>query len=243
MKSTLMRILAVGVLVLAASNFAKADSFVLNGPASFSGQGFGTLINLLDLHHNGTEAGAVTPTNASNLGDFGGCSVHSGIELCGNATNTSAVVTAADLASIGITSASTFGLLYNVNQQGNDLNTFLNSPTPFTVYFYNSSGTLLFSASYGGTTAPFPPIGGNGQGTSGYLFTLDGTQFGSNFSDISFIGMSGTVGNPNAGADGWSVVNAGGGTPVPEPASLFLMGTGLLGIINMARKRRKLTKV
>ncbi len=102
--------------------------------------------------------------------------------------------------------------------------------------------TLLFSASYGGTTDPFPPVEQNGQGTSGYLFTLDGTQFGSNFSDIAFIGMSGTVGNANAGADGWSVVNAGV-TTVPEPASLFLMGTGLLGIMNMARKRRKLTKV
>ena len=220
---------------------ACADSFTLTGPATFSGQGFGTLYNLLDLHNNGTETGAVAPSNAANLTalgtGFGACS-GSPTALCGDATNTSAVVTAANLASLGITSSSTFGLLYNVNQQGSDLNTYLKAPDPFTVYFYDADGNVLFSASYAGRDDPFPPAGKNGQGTAGWLFTLSGTDFGSNFSKIAYIGQSGTVGNSNSGAEGWSVVNPGG-TNVPEPASMVLLGGGLIALAGCIRRRVK----
>jgi hypothetical protein len=230
---------ALAVLLVAAIP-AGADTFSFSGSATYSGQGFGTLYNLLDLHKNGTETGAVAPSNAANLTSlgttFGACS-GSPVAQCGNATNTSAVVTAANLASLGMTSSSTFGLLYNVNQQGNDLNTYLNSPTPFTVYFYDANGNVLFSSSYAGTTSPFPPAAQNGQGSAGRLFVLNGSEFGSNFGSIANIGMSATVVNANSGADGWSVVNATGPVTTPEPGSMFLLGSGLIGIAGYRRRR------
>jgi hypothetical protein len=241
MRFKLFSLVAAGALLLAFGPAVKADSFTLSGPAYYSGTGFGTVYNLLTLQQNGGETGAVAPTTASNLTtlgtNFGGCSVHSGIDLCGDATNTSEVITAADLSAIGITSSGGFGLLYNASQEGGDPNTFLSANPAFTVYFYDSNGNLLFSASFAGTSSPFPPIGGNGQGQTGYLFTMSGSDFGTYFNSIAYVGMSGTVGNSNDGPDDWHVVNASQGTPVPEPGSLMLFGTGLLGMAGFMKRK------
>lgn len=245
-------LLMAGLLVFC--GVAHADEFTLTGPASFSGQGFGTLVTILSLQvtDGSTEMGAVAPTNAvslgtapSGFGTYGDCGATVGL-CAGDATNQggghTGVITAAvltDPTGLHMNSSSQFGLLYNVNQQGGDLNTYLNSPTPFTVYFYDAAGNVLFSASYGGTDNPFPPLDVNGQGTSGYLFVLNGTDFATYFDQIANIGMSATVGNGNDGADNWSVVNAGGGTPIPEPATLVLLGTGLVGLGAKLRRRIK----
>jgi hypothetical protein len=211
--------------LLATANLAHADTFSLQGTSNFSGQGFGTLDNLLILHHNGTESGSVQPT-------FSG-STFTGSTTTGDATNSSSIITAAQLSALGITTASQFGLLYNVNQEGVDLNTFIQG---FEVDFYSSSGTVLFSGTYAGGSTLFPPVGTNGQGTSGYLFELNGNE---SFSNVAYIGMSGTVTNANDGADGWSVANVGGAGPVPtpEPSSLMLLGTGIIGAAGFIRRR------
>jgi hypothetical protein len=59
--------------------------------------------------------------------------------------------------------------------------------------------------------------------------------------DTSFIYLWSEFGEPLANNDGfeeWAVREAQGITPVPEPASLFLFGSGLMGLARYARKRR-----
>src|SRR5450759_423487 len=97
MKTT---VVVVFLLVFLAIPACASSIFTLTGETTLSGQGFGTIDTILSLQNNPTEMGAVAPTIASNLsalGSFGTCSVQGGIDLCGDATNLSKVITAAQL--------------------------------------------------------------------------------------------------------------------------------------------------
>ncbi len=107
------------------------------------------------------------------------------------------------------------------------------APFSATISAYNSNGTLLFSDTFN------QPLASCGFGNSCVMFIGMGDLNGANISEIL---ISTDSGDPNFANDlAIDGVTLGYGTiTVPEPGSLALLGTGLLGFAGMMRRKRNL---
>lgn len=227
-------------------------SLVYNAALLAPAQGFGTAPRDLTLQDNGTvvppESGCVSVGGGGAI-SFGTCIGDAQVFMGNGVSNQNGTTEMPNpladdakygiptIGSLGITTASQIGILFNATEpQGDSVNVI-----DLTLKFYTSTGTFL-----GAIDGQQNFISSNpGNGVAGFTFVVDAAQQ-STVNGWLAIGGSGTtlaleasILDYSGGPETFLIYNLGAPPPIPEPETYALMLAGLGVVAFMARRRRE----
>lgn len=238
--SALLLYAGAAVFIGVAGTTARADVIYL-GPRVVQPSGQGVVPTVLTLQENdsqprdGIESGGVRRVNGQD-------------ELFGDAkpgVNSKTIAFADLMNNAGVQGAADLGIFLDIVEPGNDNLLTIQGRTSLVLVAYDNEGTVLDRFFYTGEFRELTATPGPGGGRSDHVFGLDSAQalklqaLIDTHPDLR-LGLEATLGSVFGGPDQFFFGSLGNQQqPIPEPATMILLGTGVAGVAASVRRRKK----
>lgn len=232
---TNLALLGGAMLFIGFSGSVTRADIVYLGPRVVQPSGQGVVPTVLTLQGRDTESGGVRRVNGHD-------------ELFGDAKPgiNSKTILFTDLKNnAGVRNASDLGIFLDIVEPGNDNLLTIQGRNSLVLTAYRNDGTVLDSFFYTGEFRNLTATPGPGGGRSDHVFGLDSVQAARLQALIDAnpdlrLGLAATLGSTFGGPDQFFFGSLNRPSqPVPEPATMLLFGTGVVGLAARLRRRRK----